>query len=90
MEIMNCSESDTGFKKRNKSLRRKGWSIWRSWSWNESDGACGRVIWSGNGAALGTASSEIETCLTEIFMMNEESKLSEIKQKNNTLNNTQP
>lgn len=45
---------------------KKDWFIWRSWSWNESDGACDRVIWSESGAVLGTASSGSETCQTKI------------------------
>lgn len=45
---------------------KKDWFIWRSWSWNESDGACDRVIWSESGAVLGTASLGSETCQTKI------------------------
>lgn len=55
---------------RDRLLKNHGF-IWRSWSWNESDGACDRVIWNESGAVLGTASSGSETCHknTEILMI---------------------
>lgn len=36
-------------------------SIWRSWSWNETGGACDQEIWSESGGVLGTASLESGT-----------------------------